>query len=86
MASYRINVRRSALKDLRRIEARAVTRISSAIDRLGVNPRPRGSKRLAGRRDRLRVRVGDYRVLYAVDDDQRVVIVYNILHRREVYR
>jgi mRNA interferase RelE/StbE len=56
-----------------------------AIDGLAVNPRPPGAVKLAGRDD-FRVRVGDYRVVYAVDDSERLVIVARVAHRREVYR
>jgi mRNA interferase RelE/StbE len=55
------------------------------IDALALEPRPHGAVRLAGRDD-YRVRVGDYRVVYAVDDDERLVTVGRIAHRREVYR
>jgi mRNA interferase RelE/StbE len=56
-----------------------------AIDALAIDPRPPGAARLAGR-DNLRVRVGDHRVVYAVDDLDGLVIVARIAHRREVYR
>jgi mRNA interferase RelE/StbE len=57
----------------------------AAIDGLGDDPRPRGVTKLAGRDD-LRIRLGDYRVVYAVDDNKRFVLVARIAHRREVYR
>jgi len=57
----------------------------AAIDALAQDPRPRGSAKLAGRDD-CRLRVGDYRIVYAVDDSERLVIVARIAHRREVYR
>lgn len=60
-------------------------RIREAIDGLAVEPRPRGAVKLAGRND-FRIRVGDYRVVYAVDDVERLVLVARIAHRREVYR
>lgn len=60
-------------------------RIGAAIDALAAHPRPHGALRLAGRDD-FRVRVGDYRIVYAVDDAERVVLVARIAHRREVYR
>jgi mRNA interferase RelE/StbE len=60
-------------------------RIRSAIDGLGMDPPPRGVVELAGRDD-YRVRVGDYRVVYAVDDGELLVLVARIAHRREVYR
>ena len=60
-------------------------RIASAIDGLATDPRPHGAVKLAGRDD-FRVRVGDYRIVYAVDDAERLVLVARIAHRREVYR
>jgi mRNA interferase RelE/StbE len=60
-------------------------RIAAAIDALAADPRPVGVAKLAGRDD-FRIRVGDHRVVYAVDDDDRVVIVARIALRREVYR
>jgi mRNA interferase RelE/StbE len=60
-------------------------RIRAAIDALADEPRPRGAVKLAGRDD-YRIRVGEYRVIYAVDDDDSLVIVARIAHRREVYR
>lgn len=60
-------------------------RIGNAIDALAADPRPPGAVKLAGHDD-FRVRVGDYRVVYAVDDTERLVLVARIAHRREVYR
>ena len=58
----------------------------AAIQDLAVQPRGARSERLAGSRDRLRVRVGDYRIVYSVDDKTRTVDVVKIGHRREAYR
>ena len=60
-------------------------RVKAAIDGLAENPRPSSAVKLAGRDD-YRVRVGDHRIVYAVDDAERLVIVARIAHRREVYR
>lgn len=60
-------------------------RIGAAIDALAVEPRPPGVVRLAGRDD-FRIRVGDYRIVYAVDDAALLVLVARIAHRRDVYR
>ena len=60
-------------------------RISAAIDGLAINPRPAGAAKLAGRDD-LRIRIGDYRIVYAVDDAEGLVIIARIAHRRDVYR
>lgn len=60
-------------------------RIAAAIDGLATDPRPSGAVKLAGRDD-FRIRVGDYRIVYAVDDAERLVLVARIAHRRDVYR
>jgi mRNA interferase RelE/StbE len=60
-------------------------RVRRAIDALAADPRPVGCVKLAGR-DHYRIRVGDYRIVYAVDDDARLVIVARIARLREVYR
>jgi mRNA interferase RelE/StbE len=60
-------------------------RITAAIDGLAGEPRPRGAVRLAGRDD-FRIRVGDYRIVYAVNDQERLVLVARVAHRRDAYR
>ena len=59
-------------------------RIFPKIKALGTDPRPNGCKKLSGGRDEWRIRVGDYRVIYTVDDDKKIVKVTRIAHRREV--
>lgn len=60
-------------------------RVGTAIESLAAEPRPRGVVKLAGRDD-FRIRVGEYRIVYAVDDAEQVVLVARIAHRREAYR
>lgn len=60
-------------------------RIGVAIDALAAEPRPPGAVKLAGRDD-FRVRIGEYRIVYAIDDAEQIVLVARIAHRREVYR
>jgi mRNA interferase RelE/StbE len=62
-------------------------RITQAIGDLATDPRPPGVRKLAGEmRGAWRIRVSDYRVLYDIDDDQRVIVILAVLHRREAYR
>ena len=62
-------------------------RVIRAIRRLAEDPRPRGARKMMGEmRGAWRIRVGDYRVIYDVDDDERLVIILAVLHRREAYR
>ena len=87
MASYRIEVKKSAGRELTAVGSKADReRIVARIQALAGNPRPHGSEKLAGYDDRYRIRQGDYRVVYLIDDNASVVTVYKIGHRREVYR
>jgi mRNA interferase RelE/StbE len=83
--SYRIEVRPAAVRAMKRIDHRDRTRIQAAIALLALDPRPPGAKALRGR-DGLRVRVGDYRILYTVHDEVLLVVVVTLGHRRDVYR
>ncbi|MEY3213780.1 MAG: hypothetical protein RIT28_4261 [Pseudomonadota bacterium] len=73
-----------AVKELRKLERDIQRAIVEAVERLAVNPRPSGCKKLVGR-DGWRLRVRDYRVLYDVYDDRLVVIVVQVGHRRDIY-
>ncbi|AND15649.1 plasmid stabilization protein [Rathayibacter tritici] len=84
MSSYRINLRPAAVKALRGIDQRDRKRIQGVIALLGEDPRPPGATALRGRPG-LRVRVGDYRILYTVDDGVLLVVVITLGHRRQVY-
>ena len=87
MERYSVLITSSAAKELEAIDGRANrTRIVRAIQALVENPRPPGCEKLTGSDGRYRVRVGHYRIVYAVDDAERVVDVVKIGHRREVYR
>ncbi|NTW54303.1 MAG: type II toxin-antitoxin system RelE/ParE family toxin [Chlorobaculum sp.] len=83
--SYRIEILRSARKQLEKIEERDRHRIIDAIRLLAENPRPSGSKKLSGRQA-WRIRIGTYRVIYEVQDKELVILVVTVGHRREVYR
>ena len=82
--SYRIELRPAAIRALKRIDHQDRDRIRGAIALLGQDPRPPGAKALQGR-DGLRVRVGDYRIIYTVHDDVLLVVVVTLGHRRDVY-
>ncbi len=73
------------MRAYRRLHGSTRDRVREAIDALAGNPRPHGAVTLAGRDD-YRIRVGDQRIVYAVDDAERLVVVARIAHRREVYR
>ena len=83
--SYSLVIKRSAERELRRLPKANLSRVVQRIRELAHNPRPSGSEKLSGQ-DRYRVRQGDYRVVYSVDDEERLVEIVKIGHRREVYR
>lgn len=83
--SYSLLILRRAQKELAELPDLAYQRVRDIIRSLGENPRPAGCRKLSGR-DGWRIRAGDYRVLYEVDDAQRTVIVTHVGHRRDVYR
>ena len=85
MASYRIIVRKSVSKDMKRIPGKDVRRILEVVKALAEDPRPPQSKKLSGE-DKYRLRCGVYRVLYEIQDEQLVVCVVRIRHRKNVYR
>ena len=87
MASYCVLIKTSAAKELEAVEPRAVlARIVSRIQGLAQTPRSRGSKKLAGEAERYRIREEAYRVVHSVDDEQRIVEVVKVGHRRDVTR
>jgi len=75
----------SAVKELSRLAGKVSGRLVSRIEGLAVNPRPPGCKKLQGGENEWRIRVGDYRVVYTVNDSKLLVDVTRIRHRREVY-
>lgn len=83
--SYDVVIRRSAGQGLRSIPRRDLARIVRRIESLASNPWPLGSEKLSGA-EQYRVRQGDYRIVYAIDDSARQVDVVAVAHRREVYR
>ena len=86
MAGYRIDLTRSCAKDLDGLPSREAARLLAAIESLGANPRPQRGKKLTGSARSYRVRVGNYRVLYEVNDINKAVTVYAAGHRGEVYK
>lgn len=86
MPGYRVVVLPPARRALRSIDARSRTGIMGIIANLRANPRPLGCRPLTGHRPYLRLRIGDYRIIYAVDDAARLVTVVVAGHRRDIYR
>jgi mRNA interferase RelE/StbE len=86
MASYEIEISRTAEKQLAKLPRRDQERIVRAVLPLARDPLPRGSRKLSGYDDVFRIRVGQYRILYSVSSGKLVVIILKIGHRRDVYR
>jgi mRNA interferase RelE/StbE len=82
---YSIEVKRSAAKEIEDLPRDARRRVVERIGGLANDPRPPGCEKLAGG-DRYRIRQGDYRIVYSVEDDRLVVWVVKVGHRRDVYR
>ncbi len=85
MAKYNIVFRKSVSKDLDRIHKKDAQRIVKAIQALADNPRPVQSQKLSGE-EKYRLRCGVYRILYEIQDDQLLVCVVKIGHRKDVYK
>jgi mRNA interferase RelE/StbE len=83
---YRILLTGSARKDLDRLRGANWERVRDAIFALKDQPRPPGCRKLRGGYDTYRIRIGDYRALYDVDDEARAVTLLRVKHRRDVYR
>lgn len=85
MARYRIELKKSVEKDLAPIPRKDLQRIISAIESLADDPRPPQSRKLSGL-EQYRLRQGNYRILYSIEDDLLIVFVVAVGHRRDIYR
>ena len=85
MAKYKITVKKSAAKELGDIPKKDLQKIVKRIQSLAQNPRPVGSQKLSAQ-SRFRVRQGDYRIVYSIDDKDSIIDIVKIGHRREIYR
>jgi mRNA interferase RelE/StbE len=83
---YAVQFKPSAARDLRGLTKGVQRRIVRKLEALAVPPRPNGVKKLDGENSTYRVRVGDYRIIYQIQDAILVVLVIHIGHRRDVYR
>jgi mRNA interferase RelE/StbE len=85
VAKYAIDIKPSARKELENLSDRLIARLLPKIEGLAANPRPSGCKKLRGYKDLWRIRIGDYRIVYIVDDDHKMLSVTRIAHRKDVY-
>ena len=86
MAYYRIDWRSSARRELRHLPPRVIARVVDAVAGLGDDPRPTGCRKLRGSERTFRIRIGQYCVVYEVQDDRLIVLIIRVRHRRDVYR
>lgn len=85
MTKYSVEIKQSAQKELDALDDSQFARVDRKILALSDNPRPGGSRKLQGYKDAWRIRVGDYRVIYIIDDTRKTVVVTRIAHRKEAY-
>jgi mRNA interferase RelE/StbE len=86
MASYEIEIGRTAEKQLKNLSERDQLRVVRAVLALAEEPHPRGTRKLSGYDDVFRIRVGRFRVLYSVVKNRLVILILKIGHRKDVYR
>ena len=86
-STYRILISPRAARDLKKLGRTALKRIDKAILKLAVHPHPSGTRKIiANDIAQYRIRIGDYRILYDVDESAKTVVILRIGHRREIYR
>jgi mRNA interferase RelE/StbE len=83
--TYEVSILKSALKHLQKLPRDSQERLAEAMTDLRSSPRPVGAIKLAGR-DAYRIRNGDYRVIYEIDDDSHTILIVAIAHREDAYR
>jgi mRNA interferase RelE/StbE len=82
--TYEVTVAPRALRQLRKLDARARRRVQAAIELLAIDPRPASAKKLTGGDGEWRIRTGDYRVIYEIHDDALIILVIALGHRRDI--
>jgi mRNA interferase RelE/StbE len=86
MVHYKIYWKKSAEKDLLNLDKKLIPKIVNIIEALSTNPFPKNIRKLHGTEKIFRIRVGNHRIIYLVDDQQSIIVIYYIRHRKEVYR
>jgi mRNA interferase RelE/StbE len=84
--AFRIEWKKSTRKDLRKLPSATLDRIIAAVESLAENPFPRGVEKLSGSEHAYRIRLGDYRVVYEVVAESKLIEVQRVRHRKDVYR
>jgi mRNA interferase RelE/StbE len=86
MSSYEILWKKSAARELRNIDSQYIPKIIITIESLSENPFPKGYRKLKNSKQSYRIRIGEYRVIYQVDNLEKIVTVFHIRHRRDAYQ
>ena len=86
MNEYQVTFARSARKELERLPSREVKRIIAKITALAFEPRPAGCRKLVSEQNLWRIRIGEYRVVYSINDETKIIDIVTVRHRSEVYR
>lgn len=86
MASYEIEWKHSAGRELKYVDKQYIPKILKVVESLRANPFPLQHRKLRGAETSYRIRVGDYRVIYQVDLEKKLVVIYHVRHRKEAYR
>lgn len=84
--SYQVDIAPAAQRDVKRLPFEILRKVDAIVLALALHPRPHGGIKLEGAEDEYRVRVGDYRILYVIDDTAKRVTIAHVRHRREAYR
>ena len=84
---YSITIKKSAAKELEHLPGNILKKVTHEIYQLAGNPRPTGSKKLKGSSENLwRIRIGDYRVVYLIEDTVKIIDIRKVGHRKDIYR
>jgi len=86
MSKYEVTFARSARRELEALDQTIVRRVFPAIESLASDPRPTGCRKLQGEKRLWRIRIGNYRVIYSIYDEERIVDVVAVRHRSEAYQ
>lgn len=85
MVKYKLQIKPSAVKELEKLPRKDLQKIVKKIQLLSIDPRPVGCEKLSGE-EKFRIRQGNYRIIYSIEDDRLIVFVVKIGHRRDIYR
>lgn len=86
MDSYKIEWKRSAIKELKKLSKETISKILAAVENLSSNPLPNRTTKLVGSQQSFRIRIGDYRVVYNIFSKTLIIEIVRIKHRRNIYR